>query len=33
MLGVSLSVATLVVYTIGVSIVQPIMRVSQHVID
>ncbi len=33
MLGVSLSVATLVVYAIGVSIAQPIMRVSQHVID
>jgi hypothetical protein len=32
-LGVSLSVATLVVYAIGVSIAQPIMLVSQHVID
>ncbi len=33
MLGFSLTLATLVAYTIGTSIVQPIMRVSQHVID
>ena len=33
MLGFSLTLVTLVVYTIGTSITQPIMRVSQHVID
>ncbi len=33
MLGFSLTIVTLVVYTIGTSIIQPIMRVSQHVID
>ena len=33
MLGFSLTVFTLVVHTIGTSITQPIMRVSQHVID
>ena len=33
MLGYSLTLAMLVVYTIGTSITQPIMRVSQHVID
>lgn len=33
MLGYSLTIVTLVVYTIGTSIMQPISRVSQHVID
>ncbi len=33
MLGLSLTLIPLVVYTIGTSLVQPIMRVSQHVID
>ena len=33
MLGYSMTLATLIVYTIGASITQPIMRVSQHVID
>lgn len=33
LLGFSLTVLTLVVYTIGTSVTQPIMRVSQHVID
>ncbi len=33
MLGFSLTIVTLIVYTIGTSIMQPIMRVSQHVID
>lgn len=33
MLGLSLTFATLVMYTVGTTIVQPIMRVSQHVID
>jgi hypothetical protein len=33
MLGLSLTLVTLVVYTIGASIMQPVMRVSQHVID
>ena len=33
MLGLSLTLTTLIVYTIGGSIMQPIMRVSQHVID
>ena len=33
MLGFSLTLGTLVAYTIGSSIVQPLMRVSQHVID
>ncbi len=33
MLGFSLTLVTLVVYTIGVSLMQPILRVSQHVID
>jgi len=32
-LGFSLTLATLVVYTVGTSITQPIMRVSEHVID
>ena len=33
MLGLSLTLAALIVYTIGTSVVQPIMGVSQHVID
>ncbi len=33
MLGYSLTVITLIVYTIGTSFMQPVMRVSQHVID
>ena len=33
MLGFSLTLVTLIVYTIGTSIMQPVMRVSQHVID
>ncbi len=33
MLGYSLTIVTLVVYTIGISVTQPISRVSQHVID
>ncbi len=33
MLGLSLTIITLVIYTVGVSIMQPVMRVSQHVID
>ncbi len=33
MLGLSLTLVTLVIYTIGVSITAPIMRVSLHVID
>ncbi len=33
MLGYSLTLGTLIVYTIGTSIMQPVMRVSQHVID
>ena len=33
MLGLSLTLVTLIVYTIGTSIMQPVMRVSQHVID
>jgi hypothetical protein len=33
MLGLSLTLATLIAYTIGVSVMQPVMRVSQHVID
>ncbi len=33
MLGSSLTLAALIVYTIGGSIIQPINRVSQHVID
>ena len=33
MLGYSLTIVTLVVYTIGISVMQPISRVSQHVID
>jgi hypothetical protein len=33
MLGFSLTLATLVAYTMGTSIMQPVMRVSQHVID
>lgn len=33
MLGFSMTLITLVVYTVGASVVQPIMRVSQHVID
>ena len=33
MLGYSLTIVTLIVYTIGTSIMQPISRVSQHVID
>ena len=33
MLGYSLTLTTLIVYTIGISVTQPISRVSQHVID
>jgi len=33
MLGFSLTLVTLIVYTVGTSIMQPVMRVSQHVID
>jgi Major Facilitator Superfamily len=33
MLGYSLTLTTLIVYTIGTSVMQPVMRVSQHVID
>ncbi len=33
MLGYSLTLATLIVYTAGVSVLAPISRVSQHVID
>ncbi|HWJ18227.1 MAG TPA: MFS transporter [Geobacterales bacterium] len=33
MLGFSMTLVTLIAYTIGTSITQPIMRVSQHVID
>jgi hypothetical protein len=33
MLGLSLTLVTLIAYTIGTSIMQPVMRVSQHVID
>ncbi len=33
MLGFSLTLATLIVYTVGTSVMQPVMRVSQHVID
>jgi hypothetical protein len=33
MLGYSLTLTTLIAYTIGVAVMQPMMRVSQHVID
>ena len=33
MLGASLTLVTLVIYNIGMSVMQPVMRVSQHVID
>ncbi len=33
MLGLSLTIVPLIVYTIGSSVMQPVMRVSQHVID
>jgi hypothetical protein len=33
MLGFSLSFASLIAYTIGTSVMQPVMRVSQHVVD
>ena len=32
-LGISLTFVSLIIYTVGASILQPLMRVSQHVID